>query len=221
MKNTRSMRSCLAHSTHFTDRYDRDASRYHQGVYKRKRADLVGVIDSTLSPLFLGQLKNLHKACLVKYKQEMVDGMRGEGYNFAEVVAAARERLEKRFLDGAKEALVEGTDWSYEEELQLLRDEARSVADQCRKDETKKMVNVIEVRHSLCFCVNCRSCYTNPCSATSRSKYPNLLISTSTSLPQTCGIRYSRCSGKPSKKPRHRIWARPRVRGGPLVADVQ
>ncbi|KAH9892645.1 root hair defective 3 GTP-binding protein [Cubamyces lactineus] len=126
------------------DRYDRDASRYHQGVYKRKRADLVGVIDSTLSPLFLGQLKNLHKACLVKYKQEMVDGMRGEGYNFAEVVAAARERLEKRFLDGAKEALVEGTDWSYEEELQLLRDEARSVADQCRKDETKKMVNVIE-----------------------------------------------------------------------------
>ncbi|KAI0335152.1 root hair defective 3 GTP-binding protein [Cubamyces sp. BRFM 1775] len=126
------------------DRYDRDASRYHQGVYKRKRADLVGVIDSTLSPLFLGQLKNLHKACLVKYKQEMIDGMRGEGYNFAEVVAAARERLEKRFLDGAKEALVEGTDWSYEEELQLLREEARSVADQCRKDETKKMVNVIE-----------------------------------------------------------------------------
>ncbi|KAI0645779.1 root hair defective 3 GTP-binding protein [Trametes meyenii] len=126
------------------DRYDRDASRYHQGVYKRKRADLVGVIDSTLSPLFLGQLKNLHKASLATYKQEMLEGVRGEGYNFATVVSAARERLEKRFLEGAKEALVEGTDWSYEEELQLLREEARSVADQCRKDETKKMVNVIE-----------------------------------------------------------------------------
>ncbi|KAI0630433.1 root hair defective 3 GTP-binding protein [Trametes polyzona] len=126
------------------DRYDRDASRYHQGVYKRKRADLIGVIDSTLSPLFFGQLKNLHKACLTKYKQEMLDGMKGEGYNFGDVVAAARERLEKRFLEGAKEALVEGTDWSYEEELQLLREEARIVADQCRKDETKKMVNVIE-----------------------------------------------------------------------------
>ncbi|KAI0675379.1 root hair defective 3 GTP-binding protein [Trametes maxima] len=126
------------------DRYDRDASRYHQGVYKRKRADLVGVIDSTLSPLFLGQLKNLHKAALAVYKQEMLEGVRGEGYNFADVVSAARARLEKRFLEGAKEALVEGTDWSYEEELQLLREEARSVADQCRKDETKKMVNVIE-----------------------------------------------------------------------------
>ena len=75
----------------------------------------------------------------------MLDGMRGEGYNFAEVVAAARARLEQRFLEGAKEALVEGTDWSYEEELGLLRDEAQSVANTCRKDETKKMVNVIEV----------------------------------------------------------------------------
>ena len=53
-------------------RYDRDASRYHQGVYKRKRADLVAVLDSTLSPLFLGQLKNLHKACLVAFKNEML-----------------------------------------------------------------------------------------------------------------------------------------------------
>ena len=123
-------------------------------MYKRKRADLVGVIDSTLSPLFLGQLKNLHKSCLSAYKKEMLDGLRGEGYNFADVVAAARVRLEKRFLEGAQEALVEGTDWSYEEELGLLREEARIVAEQCRKDETKKMVNVIEVRrkHHLYCC---------------------------------------------------------------------
>ncbi|KAI0730269.1 root hair defective 3 GTP-binding protein [Fomitopsis betulina] len=125
-------------------RYDRDASRYHQGVYKRKRTDLVGVLDSTLSPLFLGQLKNLHKASLVKFKDEMLQGMRGEGYNFALVVNAARGRCEKRFIDGAKEALVEGTDWTYEEEYELLQQEIRSVANQCRKDETKKMVNTIE-----------------------------------------------------------------------------
>ena len=56
------------------------------------------------------------------------------------------EGAEKRFLDGAKEALIEETDWSYEEEFGLLKDELKSVADQCRKDETKKMVNTIEVR---------------------------------------------------------------------------
>lgn len=126
-------------------RYDRDASRYHQAVYKRKRADLISVLDSTLSPLFLGQLKNLHKSCLVAFKKEMHEGMRGEGYNFAEVVTAVRARCEKNFVDGGKEALVEETDWTYEDEFTLLKEEIRGVADQCRKDETKKMINAIEV----------------------------------------------------------------------------
>ncbi|KAF7427975.1 Dynamin-like GTPase that mediates homotypic ER fusion [Pleurotus ostreatus] len=127
-------------------RYDRDASRYHQGVYKRKRADLLAALDSTLSPLFLGQLKNLHKSCLVTFKKDMLQGMTGEGYNFADVVEQAREKCEGDFAAGAKEAVVEEDSdlWGWEEELELLKEEIRSVANQCRKDETKKMVNLIE-----------------------------------------------------------------------------
>ncbi|KAJ7347098.1 RHD3/Sey1 [Mycena albidolilacea] len=125
-------------------RYDRDASRYHQGVYKRKRADLIAALDATLSPLFLGQLKNLHKTCLVAFKKEMLDGLHGEGYSFADVVATARQRCLGRFETGAKEALVEETDWTWEDEMISLKEEVGSVADQCRKDETKKMVNLIE-----------------------------------------------------------------------------
>ncbi|KAF9567947.1 root hair defective 3 GTP-binding protein [Agrocybe pediades] len=125
-------------------RYDRDASRYHKGVYSRKRADLVSSVDTTLSPLYLGQLKNLHKSCLVAFKKEMLDGMKGEGYSFADVVAKARERCEGTFSAAAKEATIEDTDWSWEEELALLQEEVGVVADQCRKDETKKMVNQIE-----------------------------------------------------------------------------
>lgn len=149
---------------HFlTVRYDRDASRYHPGVYKRKRADLISVLDSTLSPLFFGQLKNLHKSSLVQFKQDMHDGMRGESYDFADIVKAARERCEKAFEEGGSEVVpVEGEEavhWSYEEEFNLLREEMGIVADQCRKDETKKMVNVIEVcflcRHAPITAVNC------------------------------------------------------------------
>ncbi|KAJ7282812.1 RHD3/Sey1 [Mycena rebaudengoi] len=125
-------------------RYDRDASRYHQGVYGRKRADLLAALDATLSPMFLGQLKNLHKTCLVAFKKEMLDGLHGEGYNFAEVVLKARARCLGRFETGAKEAMVEGTDWVWEDELESLKEEVGLVADQCRKDETKKMVNLIE-----------------------------------------------------------------------------
>ena len=128
-------------------RYDREASRYHPGVYKRKRADLIGTLDSALSPLFLGQLKNLHKSALVSFKAEIVTGLKVDGYNFADVVTKARAGAEALFCDGAREAVVveEDTTWQWEEELRLLRDEIRSVADQLRKDETKKMVNAIEV----------------------------------------------------------------------------
>jgi hypothetical protein len=115
-------------------------------VYKRKRADLIATLDSTLSPLFLGQLKNLHKVALVSFKAATVAGLKVEGYNFADVVGKARADAEARFRDGAQEAVVTKGDasWQWEEELTLLRDEIQSVADQLRKDETKKMVNAIE-----------------------------------------------------------------------------
>ncbi|TFK53774.1 root hair defective 3 GTP-binding protein [Heliocybe sulcata] len=125
-------------------RYDRDASRYHKGVYKRKRQDLLGVIDSTLSPLFLGQLKNLHKLCLSSFKKEVLDSLKGEDYSFADVVGKARDKWEGAFVEAAKEACIEGPEWSWEEEYTLLKEETQIVADQCRKDETKKMVNAIE-----------------------------------------------------------------------------
>jgi protein SEY1 len=102
-------------------------------------------IDAVLSPLFLGQLKNLHKTCLVTFKKELLDGLKGEGYSFADVVSKARVECEKTFTDSAQEALVEGTDWVWEDEFESLKEEMGSVADQCRKDETKKMVNLIEV----------------------------------------------------------------------------
>lgn len=125
-------------------RYDRDASRYHQGVYQRKRSDLLGVMDSTLSPLFLGQLKNLHKSCLSAFKTELLQGLRGDEYSFADVVEKARIKCETRFADGAKEVSLEDTDWTWQDEFEFLREEIGNVADQCRKDETKKMVNLIE-----------------------------------------------------------------------------
>jgi len=102
-------------------------------------------MESTLTPLFLGQLKNLHKSCLVSFKREMLDGMRGESYNFAEIVSGGRSKFEQLFLTGAKELLIEGVNWSYDEEYSSFQEEIQLVADQSRKDETKKMVNVIEV----------------------------------------------------------------------------
>lgn len=130
-------------------RYDRDASRYHKGVYTRKRIDLLASLDAALSPIFLGQLKNLHKICLVTFKKELLDALQGEGYSFADVVSKAEERCVQTFSEGATEAHIQGTDWVWEDELESLKEEVKAVADQCRKDETKKMLNLIEVRFVL------------------------------------------------------------------------
>ena len=83
----------------------------------------------------------------MSFKAETVAGLKAEGYNFADVVRKARAGAEARFSDGAREAVVAEGDaaWQWEEELRLLQDEIQSIADQLRKDETKKMVNAIEV----------------------------------------------------------------------------
>ncbi|KAF8056076.1 root hair defective 3 GTP-binding protein-domain-containing protein [Lyophyllum atratum] len=93
---------------------------------------------------FRSSLKNLHKTCLVTFKKEMLEGLRGESYNFADAVYKAQGRCVDTFSAAAQEALVEGTDWAWEGELGSLKEEVRAVADWCRKDETKKMLNLIE-----------------------------------------------------------------------------
>lgn len=84
-----------------TARFDRDASRYHAGVYKAKRSNLIGQLHSTLSPLFLGQLKNLHKQSVTAFRTTVLDGVKGDGYDFGLVVRAAREQNEGAFISGA------------------------------------------------------------------------------------------------------------------------
>lgn len=99
-------------------------------------------------PLFLGQLKNLHKVCLASFKADILSGLKGPEYDFAEVVKKGRTKWEGKFEECAREAVVDEKEkdkWVWEDEMDLLREEVSSVADMCRRDETKKMVNLIEV----------------------------------------------------------------------------
>ncbi|KZP11512.1 RHD3-domain-containing protein [Athelia psychrophila] len=101
--------------------------------------------------LFLGQLNDLRTSCLAQFKKETLDGLKGDNYHFANVVAKAKERCETRFKTGAQEAIVAVNDWTWDDEMILLSNERIllsneivSVGDQCRKDETKKMLDLIE-----------------------------------------------------------------------------
>lgn len=42
---------------------------------------------------------------------------------------------------------MEETDWEFEHEQALVDEDLKLIADKLRADETKKMVNAVEVRH--------------------------------------------------------------------------
>ncbi|KDN35946.1 root hair defective 3 GTP-binding protein [Tilletiaria anomala UBC 951] len=124
--------------------FDKDASRYHSEVYKRKRQELLDKLHSALSPFVLGQLKNLHKRVLAHFKRTLLENLRGDGHDFGEVVRVERAKAETAFAAAAALLMLDGTDWNTAEEEAQLREDIQQIADQCRVEETKKMIVLIE-----------------------------------------------------------------------------
>ncbi|KAJ1040909.1 hypothetical protein NDA14_006338 [Ustilago hordei] len=125
--------------------FDRDAGRYHQDVYKRKRLDLLDKLNSCLSPFFLGQLKNLHRHMLQSFKKNVLERMRNEtDYDFGKVVSSEKSSAFSQFSAAAQALLLADTDWTIDDELAQLDSEIQSISDTMRVEETKKMVAQIE-----------------------------------------------------------------------------
>ncbi|SPO21462.1 probable Protein SEY1 [Ustilago trichophora] len=126
-------------------KFDRDASRYHQEVYKRKRVDLLEKLNSSLSPFFLGQLKNLHRHVLQSFKHNVLERMRSElNYDFGHVVTSEKRNALAKFTAAAQAVLLADTDWTIDDEVSQLDSEIQSISDTMRVEETKKMVAQIE-----------------------------------------------------------------------------
>ncbi|TXT04042.1 uncharacterized protein COLE_07739 [Cutaneotrichosporon oleaginosum] len=124
--------------------FDAAASRYHVGVYTRKRQDLVTNLHAALSSLYLGELKNANKAASAKFVTDLAAALKEPSYDFAEVVSRCTRDARESFLSVAKESTVAGSGWEYEQELAMLDDNLKAIADKSRADETKKMVNGVE-----------------------------------------------------------------------------
>jgi Root hair defective 3 GTP-binding protein (RHD3) len=134
-------------------RYDREASRYRQGIYKQKRADLIGRLDSTLSPLFLGQIKNLRDDALRSFKAEINAGVNLAGYNlrFSDVNHdKPHANAVTRFIIGVLEAVVTEGDpiWKWEDEHRLLKKDIQAAIDQL--GENRKKAGMIAGATGIC-----------------------------------------------------------------------
>lgn len=130
--------------------FDTEASRYHKGVYQRKRAELEGKVDTRLKALFQGQLSAAHKSGVNEFREAVTaavkDGQKkGASYDFAEIVNKETKIGLERFETEARAALVEGAAWSnYEQELALYQKELADVSGRLRRDEMRRLATRVE-----------------------------------------------------------------------------
>lgn len=130
--------------------FETEASRYHKGVYKVKKAELEGKLDTRLKGLFQGQLNAAHKAGVKEFSDAVSNAVKsgqkkGASYDFAEIVKKETKAAIDRFEKEARTSLVEGAPWSnYKQELNLYQKDLAEVSGQLRRDEMRRLATRVE-----------------------------------------------------------------------------
>ena len=133
-----------------TKNFETEASRYHKGVYGRKRSELEGKIDVRLKALFLGQLSAAHKIGINSFSEAVTAAVKagqkkGASYDFAEIVDRVKKTALSRYEKEAKGVLVEGAPWSnYKQEMALYQQELDEVTGRLRKEEMRRLATRVE-----------------------------------------------------------------------------
>jgi hypothetical protein len=130
--------------------FEVEASRYHKGVYARKREELQSNVDKRLKDLFTGQLQAAHKTGIKSFSDAVAAAVKlgqkkGAQYDFAEIVADEKKKAYEGFRNAALAAAVEGTNFSdAAQEFALFRKELDQVSGQLRKEEMRRLATRVE-----------------------------------------------------------------------------
>lgn len=130
--------------------FEVNASRYHKGVYKRKRSDLETKIDQRLKTLYQGQLSAAHKTGVARFSDAVSGAVKtgqksGAAYEFAEIVAKEKEKTLERFQEEAKSLLIEDVPWTnFTSQFALFEKELDEVSARLRKDEMRRLATRVE-----------------------------------------------------------------------------
>lgn len=130
--------------------FETEASRYHKGVFTRKKSELESKIDGRLKVLFQGQLSAAHKSGVRQFSDAVSGAVkagqkRGASYDFAEIVDREKKTALSRYEKEAKAVLVEGTPWSnYKQELASYQKELGEVSGRLRRDEMRRLATRVE-----------------------------------------------------------------------------
>ncbi|KAA6409582.1 MAG: protein SEY1 [Lasallia pustulata] len=130
--------------------FETEASRYHKGVYGRKKTELEGKIDGRLKALFLGQLSAAHKSGVRAFSEAVSAAVKagqkkGATYDFAEIVDREKKSALSRYDKEARGVLVEGAPWSnYKQEMSLFQKDLDEVSGRLRREEMRRLATRVE-----------------------------------------------------------------------------
>ncbi|ORX84913.1 root hair defective 3 GTP-binding protein [Basidiobolus meristosporus CBS 931.73] len=124
--------------------FDKDASRYHEEVYKRKRQEVINKFNSQLHIFYVGQLRNLHRKAVTMFTESLREKLKGEQYDFGSIVLNSKKESQAYFKENAEAITLSDTEWSYEEEANQLDQSLEDIAQTQKRDEMKKLINSLE-----------------------------------------------------------------------------
>ncbi|GAO16221.1 uncharacterized protein UV8b_08273 [Ustilaginoidea virens] len=130
--------------------FEAQASRYHKGVYARKRHELEAKVDARLKALYMGQLAAAHKAGVVTFSDAVTNKVKagqkaGGGYEFAEIVASEKTKTLEIFKSEAQGLAIQGLPWTnFQPQYQLFEAELDEVSGKLRKEEMRRLATRVE-----------------------------------------------------------------------------
>lgn len=130
--------------------FETEASRYHKGVYARKKGELESKIDGRLKVLFQGQLSAAHKSGVKDFSDAVSAAVKagqkkGASYDFAEIVDREKKNALSKYDKEAKGVLVEGAPWSsYKQEMSLYQKDLNEVSGRLRREEMRRLATRVE-----------------------------------------------------------------------------
>lgn len=130
--------------------FEVEASRYHKGVYSRKRVELEGKIDARLKALYHGQLSAAHKSGVASFSGAVSSAVKagqkkGASYEFADIVEREKVLALEQFETEAKSLAIESVPWTnFKQQYDLYEKDLDEVSGRLRKEEMRRLATRVE-----------------------------------------------------------------------------
>jgi len=130
--------------------FEVQASRYHKGVYTRKRIDLEAKIDARLKALYQEQISAAQKIGIAKFSDAVSNAVKagqkaGGTYEFATIVEKEKKTALEAFAEEADSLAITGVSWTdFKPQCLLFENELDEVSAKLRKEEMRRLAVRVE-----------------------------------------------------------------------------